>query len=62
MISMLYKRYLTLSMEDKIDFMRYIPCGCSNIMNLSYDEIRNLIDNISMYEYGYSKKLKNYYF
>lgn len=62
LLSMLCSKFNTLSQEEQIEFVESFPNGFDNLNELSFEELKGLLDKICFKEYGYSKKLGTYYF
>lgn len=62
MLSMLCSKFNTLPQLDQIEFIESLPRGFDNLEELSYEELKSLLDKMSFKDYGYSRKLGTYYF
>jgi hypothetical protein len=62
MLSMLCSKFNTLSQEEQIEFIESMPNGLDNLDELSYEELKTILDKISFKDYGYSRTLKEFYF
>ena len=62
MLSMLCNKFNSLDQESQVEFIESFPNGLDNLDELTYEELKALLDKISLKEFGYSKKLGRYYF
>ena len=62
LLSMLCNKFNTLAQVDQIEFIESVPNGLNNLDELSFEELKTLLDKISFKDYGYSRKLGKYYF
>lgn len=62
LLSMFCSKFNTLTQEEQVDFIENFLEGRDNINELSFEELKELLDKMCLEEYGYSKKLGTYYF
>lgn len=62
MLRMICERFYNLDTKSQVEWVKGIPCDCTNMRYLPLDQIKSLLDSISNYGYGYSRKLNQYYF
>ena len=62
LISMICRKFNTLEECSQVEFVENMPDGFDNLNKLTIEELKGLLDEMTLKDFGYSKRLSRYYF